>query len=241
MKRTGTSLFFDLDVTHLRSADANRGWYEMLEAELVSLEQSTQGVAGALEPLRYTTKYLAEPGRSVERNKSIYHLLCRAFGQCVSVPEIVDFDVFDVIAVCDINFAVNIAGTLARGGGGSLGRRAQCLHIQVSMASGKLMSRLYRSNRRNIHMLDAFSGLEFRIDLRCSCGCERKWLAKLLSHDMGTLPAAAAGSNDADFLPSEEGLFTSLAGLRLRRDSLVRDTGERERRSKRDVFLSGSV
>lgn len=73
----------------------------------------------------------------MERNKSIYHLLCRAFGQCVSVPEIVDFDVFDVIAVCDINFAVNIAGTLARGGGGSLGRRAQCLHIQVSMASGQ--------------------------------------------------------------------------------------------------------
>lgn len=57
---------------------------------------------------------------------------------------------------------------------------------------------------------------------------------------MSTLPAAAAGSKD-DFLPSEEGLFTSLAGLRLRRDSLVRDTGERERRSKRDVFFSGSV
>jgi hypothetical protein len=46
VKRTGTSLFFDLDVTHLRSADANRGWHEMLKAELVSFEQSTQGVAG---------------------------------------------------------------------------------------------------------------------------------------------------------------------------------------------------
>ena len=136
MKRTGTSLFFDLDVTHLRSADANRGWYEMLEAELVSLEQSTQGVAVALEPLRYTTKCLAEPGRSVERNKSIYHLLCRAFGQCVSVPEIVDFDVFDVITVCDIDLAINIAGTLARGGGGGLGCRAQCLCIRISIAAG---------------------------------------------------------------------------------------------------------
>lgn len=90
-------------------------------------------------------------------------------------------------------------------------------------------------------MLDAFSSLEFRIDLCCGCGCETKWLAKLSSQGMSALPAAAAGSNDADFLPSEEGLFTSLAGLRLRRDSLVRDTGERERRSKRDVFLSGSV
>ena len=103
---------------------------------MVSLEQSTQRVAAALEPLRYTTKYFTEPERSVERNKSIYHLLCRAFGQCVSVPEIVDFDVFDVITVCDIDLAVNIAGTLARGGGGGLGCRAQCLCIRISIAAG---------------------------------------------------------------------------------------------------------
>lgn len=59
---------------------------------------------------------------------------------------------------------------------------------------------------------------------------------------MSTLPAAAAGSKEADFLSSVDGLLTSLPGLRLRRDSLVRETGDRERRSKRDAgFRSGSV
>lgn len=177
----------------------------------------------------------------MERNKSIYHLLCRAFCQSVSVPKIVDFDVFDVIAIGNVDLAVDVARTLARRGRRSLGRRAQCLWVCISMPPGIVVSRIYRSNGRHIDMLDPFSSLEFCINLGCSGGCKVKWSAKPSPKIMDTLPAAAAGSNDVDFLLSDEGLLTSLAGLRLRRGSLVRDTGERERRSKRDVFLSGSV
>jgi hypothetical protein len=46
VKRTGASFFFDLDVTHLRSADAMSGMTKSAKSELVSLEQSTQAVKG---------------------------------------------------------------------------------------------------------------------------------------------------------------------------------------------------
>jgi hypothetical protein len=82
-------------------------------------------------------------------------------------------------------------------------------------------------------MLSSFPGLKLRVDLGCSGGYER-----MRSVIVST--AAAAGSNDVGFRPSDEGPFTSLAGLRLRRGSLVRDTGDRERRLKRDGF-EGSV
>ena len=90
-------------------------------------------------------------------------------------------------------------------------------------------------------MLNTFSGLELGIDLGCCSGCEVKSSVRAHSSARRDLPAAAAGSNEAGFLPSDDGLFRSLAGLRLRRDSLVRETGDRERRSKREGFRSGSV
>ena len=89
-------------------------------------------------------------------------------------------------------------------------------------------------------MLGSFPGLKLRVDLSCSRGCERMRSVEVSTECKRSLPAAAAGSNDAGFRPSDEALFASLAGLRLRRDSLVRDTGDRERRSKRDGF-EGSV
>lgn len=44
-------------------------------------------------------------------DKSIYHLLCRAFGQCVSIAEVVDLDVLNIIAIGDIHVSVNVART----------------------------------------------------------------------------------------------------------------------------------
>ena len=102
-------------------------------AELVSFEQSTQGVAGTLSHWSIP-QIFAEPGISVERNKSIYHLLSRAFCQCVSVAEIVDFDVFDVITICNVDLAIDVARALARGGRCSVPRRTECLRTEISTA-----------------------------------------------------------------------------------------------------------
>ena len=55
-----------------------------------------------------------QPGSISEYNWSIYHLLCSAFSQCVSILKIVDLDVFDVIAVCDIHVAIDVARARAR-------------------------------------------------------------------------------------------------------------------------------
>ena len=47
--------------------------------------------------------------------KDIYHFLCRSFGERVAVAQVVDFDVPDVVSVCDVNITVDIARALARG------------------------------------------------------------------------------------------------------------------------------
>ena len=49
-------------------------------------------------------------GASVDMTRVIYHLLSRSFGQCISVAEIVDFDVADVVAVGNVHFSVDVAG-----------------------------------------------------------------------------------------------------------------------------------
>ena len=38
------------------------------------------------------------------RTKIIYHLLCRSFGQCVAISQIVHLDILDKIAVLGIDF-----------------------------------------------------------------------------------------------------------------------------------------
>ena len=47
-------------------------------------------------------------------DKSIYHLLCGSFGQCVSISEVIDLDVFDVITVRNIHVPIYV--TCARAG-----------------------------------------------------------------------------------------------------------------------------
>ena len=49
------------------------------------------------------------PGRISGYDKCIYHLLCRDFGQCVSITEIIDFDILDVVAVRNVHIAIDIA------------------------------------------------------------------------------------------------------------------------------------
>ena len=51
------------------------------------------------------------PGKISGYNKCIYHLLSCAFGQCVSITEIVDLDVLDVVAVCNVHITIDVAGT----------------------------------------------------------------------------------------------------------------------------------
>jgi hypothetical protein len=60
-------------------------------------------------------------------NKDIYHLLRRAFGQCIAIAQIVDFDVLDIVTIGDINFAIEVACALACGGRGGFGKWARGL------------------------------------------------------------------------------------------------------------------
>ncbi len=51
------------------------------------------------------------PGSISGHDKSIYHLLCCDFGQCISIPEVIDLDIFDVVSVCDVHVTIDVAGT----------------------------------------------------------------------------------------------------------------------------------
>ena len=52
-----------------------------------------------------------EPGSISGHNRDIYHLLRGAFGQCISISKIVDFDVFDVVPIRNVHIAIDVAGT----------------------------------------------------------------------------------------------------------------------------------
>ncbi len=49
------------------------------------------------------------PRRISGYDKYIYHLLCCALGQCISISEIVDLDVLDIVAIRDVHVAIDIA------------------------------------------------------------------------------------------------------------------------------------
>lgn len=76
---------------------------------------------------------------------SIYHFLCGPLGQEVSVAQVVDFDILDVVAVRDVHVAVDLVrgSCRARGAaGGGLG-----------------------ADWGDVDMLDALACLELGIDL----------------------------------------------------------------------------
>ena len=56
-------------------------------------------------------------------DKDIYHLLSYSFGQCIAITEIVDFNIFYVIAICDIHLSINVVRGRVRGG-----RRSRLCH-----------------------------------------------------------------------------------------------------------------
>jgi hypothetical protein len=67
------------------------------------------------------------PDVSVEYNtRSIYHLLCRTFSQCIPVAQVIDFYVSNVVSVCDVHLTIDQARTITRGcsrrGGLGIGR-----------------------------------------------------------------------------------------------------------------------
>lgn len=84
------------------------------------------------------------------QTKIIYHFLSRPLGQGISIAQIVDFDVLDVVAVGNVHLTVDGSARWARRGG--LGRVG--------------------SNRRNVDMLYALPRLELRVDLGGGGSCE---------------------------------------------------------------------
>ncbi|KAH0357790.1 hypothetical protein KCU83_g182, partial [Aureobasidium melanogenum] len=97
MVHTGASLFFDLDVTHSRSAFAKRGCREAVGLEMREQLQDQWGA-------------------TVE----IYHFLSRALGQGVAVAQIVNFDVANEITILGVD--VGVQATSGRRLGSSGGR-----------------------------------------------------------------------------------------------------------------------
>jgi hypothetical protein len=54
-------------------------------------------------------------GISASDNGCIYHLLSGSLGQGVTIPQIIDLDVLDVIAICDIDLSVQLGCALCIG------------------------------------------------------------------------------------------------------------------------------
>ena len=62
-----------------------------------------------MEPHRFnvfSTEFM--PGSISGYDKDIYHLLCLAFGQHISISKVVDLDIFDVVPVCNVHITINI-------------------------------------------------------------------------------------------------------------------------------------
>ena len=54
------------------------------------------------------------PGYISGYDKNIYHLLCGAFRESISISKVIDFDIFDVIAISDVHVSVDIASARTR-------------------------------------------------------------------------------------------------------------------------------
>lgn len=99
---------------------------------------------------------------------SIYHFLCGPFGQEVSVAQVVDFDVLDVVAIRNVHVAVDLV-------------RGSC-RARVAARRG------LGADWRDVDMLDALARLKLSIDLGRggSYGCVST-LARIINHGRGPL------------------------------------------------------
>lgn len=179
-------------------------------------------------------------GQSVECkyiNVSIYHLLCRTFGEQVAVSQIVDFDVLHVVAVRDVHLLVqgmylDFSGRPSRGGAALHRLRLGMLNALAGLHGG-----IDSSGGGSWLMLVTVESFapESQVSRKSSTtepSCAEK------KNTRANLPAAAAAST-GDFFASASS--PPARGLR----SLVSDRrvgGDRERRSNLEGRLgSGSV
>lgn len=72
--------------------------------------------------------------------KNIYHLLSGTFSQCVAIAQVVDFDVFDVVAVLLVNLGLELARALAGRRGVRFGDGTLRLHMSVSDGESRSVS-----------------------------------------------------------------------------------------------------
>ena len=81
--------------------------------ERVSLPIEKEGKGGWVRML----KSERELDVSVKYNtRSIYHLLCRAFGQCVAISQVVDFNIANVVAICNVHLTIDCTCAVAPSG-----------------------------------------------------------------------------------------------------------------------------
>jgi hypothetical protein len=122
VERTGASLFFDLNVTRLRSADATLRVTKSAIFEPGKLSMITTQIKRN-ETRVLATRQLGREralGISVGRRiKDIYHLLSRALGQSIPIAQIIDFDIFDVVTILLVDVGFELARALAGGRGGN--------------------------------------------------------------------------------------------------------------------------
>lgn len=112
--RTGASFFFNLDVTQRRSADANEGLKGAMSADC-KLRTLPKRFRKKSEPAITVCAFEQfMPGYISGYDKNIYHLLSRAFRQSVSIAEIVDLDIFDIVSIRNVHITVDVACTRAR-------------------------------------------------------------------------------------------------------------------------------
>lgn len=84
-------------------------------------------------------------------NKGIYHFLCRPLGEEVAVPQIVDLDILDVVAIGNVHLGAYLGLSAAAGGRGRSGLRWR------SRGQGGL-------DGRDVDMLNSPSLLQLRVD-----------------------------------------------------------------------------
>jgi len=91
---------------------------------------------------------------------SIYHFLSRAFGQRVTVAQVIDLDITDVVSILSVDVGIERGRAGRRGFGTTralgLGRdrvsASACERSEARMSS-------YRADWRDINVLDTLSGL----------------------------------------------------------------------------------
>lgn len=95
-------------------------------------------------------------------DRRIYHFLSCTFGEGVSIAQVVDLDIFDVVAILLVDFTVDVG----HGCFGLWTRLENRLSMLVMTTRTRL--KLYRSDGWDFDMLNASLGLERSVDPRSS-------------------------------------------------------------------------